>query len=447
MALNISKIDLFEYLKMQNQKELIESYEKLSTEAQDNFLNQLAKLNYQYPDLIQTRTTPTPIPTDSLKSLIQVDKTNAADSEQGIKALKDEVVSTLILAGGDGSRLDFDMPKACFPISPLKKKSLIELKIETISSIFSSLNIHLPIFLLTSEQNIKDTTSFLEHQTFLDKISPYLEIIEQPSLPFVSDNNKWFLSSPEKLAKGPNGNGGFLQALFQSGYFDKLETQGIQHLVVAPIDNPLANPFDTALIGRHIRNENDITFYCNKRTSLKENTGLVAFNHNHLSIIDYNNLNETLYTAHKKEELAYPYGNTNLFCISLSFLRRCFEDKKLPIHWVKKKMRKYDAPSQSYHDIWGWKGEKFITDLVSLADKPEVVYLNRFENFAPIKTLEGPNGINFVHDTIYEKNRRIFERVTGEKTSAKFELAMKYYTPFFTPKFPKDQNLNGLYIE
>ena len=53
-------------------------------------------------------------------------------SALGRQALRNGRVALFLVAGGQGSRLGFDGPKGCFPVSPLKSKSLFQLFAEQV---------------------------------------------------------------------------------------------------------------------------------------------------------------------------------------------------------------------------------------------------------------------------------------------------------------------------
>jgi UDP-N-acetylglucosamine pyrophosphorylase len=253
-------------------------------------------------------------------------------------------VASIILAGGEGSRLGFNLPKALLPI-PFRgeTKRLID------------------IFL--------DKTPKGKKLTLLTSKSGYpilkkekVDCLVQENLPYLTENFEWKLREDDgHLMQGPDGNGGLLRALFQSGYLEKLKKAGILYIEILPIDNPLLTPYDPLLIGAHIHSGSEITAKAFKREDPNEKVGVFALSQGKTTIIDYTK------EAHTEALL---WANINHMVLNISFLEKVHS---LPIHWVKK--------GNFY------KGEQFITDLLSLASCVSIIAVERKSSFTPIKTI------------------------------------------------------------
>lgn len=421
------------YLTMQKQVELLEDISQLPEVEQKKFLEQLSKLIKFFPNKIPPVDTSSFYSKQLLKPFTTPKHLSKKSFQIGLDALNQSSVATIILAGGDGSRLNYDKPKGCFPISPIKKKSLFELHFEKIKFLQKHIEKPLQICVLSSEKNKDITLKFLQDHKYFD-INPHLiHILEQPSIPLINEKNKWFFETSDKIATGPNGNGGFISALFKSDVVQQLESLGCLYFMMISIDNPLADPFDIHLIGQHISHQNDMSFYCYKRDCPQERTGILSYYQDQFIIVDYNNFDEQTYSLKNKTGFSFPYANTNIFCLSLDFLKTIYQKDLLPIHWIKKLASQYNFSTHDYKTITAWKGEKFITDLLQFTTKIEAIEIDKALVFAPLKSLYGVNDVNSVHQAIFNKNQSIYKKLTGSKTFENFELSMEYYSPFGNP--------------
>jgi len=253
-------------------------------------------------------------------------------------------IGTIILAGGEGSRLGHNGPKGTL----LYKGE----------SLFSHLMNKLPhptppVLILTSTRNHVATKDHFEEHGWFKHNPLAIQFVKQPDLHYLNKEGKAL------DIQGPNGNGGLLD-VFNPEPWRQL---GVEHVIIIPVDNPLADPYDRELVAFQIETGSEIVFRAFKRKDPFEKVGAS----NGFTIVDY-----------QSEDLSdltlYPFGNMNLFSCSLSFLAR---KPELPIHWVAKK-----TPT----GIDAFKGEKFITDLTGLARRSQALICSREAWFSPIKT-------------------------------------------------------------
>lgn len=335
----------------------------------------------------------------------------------GENAIKGGKVFSLLMAGGDGTRLGFHKPKGCFEISLIKRKSLFQLHCEKIHALQKKLSCSLSLIILTSPKNHSATKLFFREHDFFTLKSSQIFFITQPLFPLYTTNQEWFLKSPTEISSGPNGNGGLFQAI--TPFLEKFSS--CDHLMITNIDNPLANLYDPSLIGTHIKHQAEISLRCFKKDHTKENVGALTYCDNHLSIIDYTSLQELS---------SFPYGNINVFCFSFPFVKNLCTKHSLPIHWIEKKGFFYDRETDSSKEITLLKGEKFITDTLALAKK--VIALDSIieDHFAPLKNLKGLNDVAAVQTALLHRDQKIFHQLTGLDThNHLFELSMDFYYP------------------
>lgn len=413
--LTLEQAELF--LEKQEQTALFLSIISLSPSEQKPLLQQLAYLSH-------TLKNPFPLPIinhphtfSNITPFTSPLKETKEHIIIGNQAIKDGKVLTLLLAGGDGSRLGLNQPKGCFEISLIKRKSLFQLHCEKIFSLQKSLSCTLPLIILTSPSNHNATKSYFEDHNFFNLYSSQLFFITQPLLPLYNTNQEWFFKTSTEVSTGPNGNGGVFQALTPF-----LETfSNCDHLMITNVDNPLANLYDPALIGAHIHHQADVSLRCFKKDPTKEKVGALAYINHQLAIIDYTS---------SQDLSSFPYGNINVLCFSFPFIRTLCSKLTLPIHWVEKKGLCYNPKTQLSKEITTIKGEKFITDTIAFAKKAIALESEIEDHFAPLKNLKGIDDVASVQTALLHKDQKIFHALTGlDAHNHLFELSMDFHYP------------------
>ena len=242
-----------------------------------------------------------------------------------------------------------------------------------------------------------------------------IDLLPQPFLPYYHDK-KWLLASEKSLALGPNGNGGLLDIFAKTPYLSHLKERGIDHLTLTSIDNPLADPFDAKMVGAHIAKKADTTLIALPHNPKRPHVGTLCQTKNGLAIVDYT----------KKE--SHGLANANIFTFSREFLEKSAQ-QNLPIHWVEKETAIYEPLMKKEERIKALKGEKFITDLIDLAENPLPLLAQERDCFAPLKNLKGIDSVATCQEAIYRKNREILGNLTGAPTSRNVELTASFYYP------------------
>lgn len=344
------------------------------------------------------------------------------DGAIDISALREGKVATLVLAGGAGSRLRYLHPKGCYPISPVKHKSFFQLLFERTLAAekYYETQLRIGFVVAFDAQNI--ILDFFKRHDYFGFDKDRIDIIPQGFIPYYDKEEHWFLERRDAIACGSDGSGGFLRALDNANYYDFLLEKGIEQISVLPIDNPLADPFHAPFTSRHVAEKADVSILCCKRGAGENNAGLIVEKEGKIGIADYTLFGNDL----------PPSGglvNTNIFLFSLSFLKKAAREITLPIRWVEKTIRRFDPESQKETNVIAFKGEKFVTDLIYYAEKVLPLSAPREETFAPLKSLDGANGVASVQAAIFKRNREIIKELTGIPTTDNIELTMDFYYP------------------
>ncbi len=279
----------------------------------------------------------------------------------------------VILAGGQGSRLGYDLPKGCFELH--LGHSLFSILAKKLNSDFGYLAI------MTSEDNDKATRMFFEHHHYFDLNPSHIDFFKQPVIPVMASNKKWVLNSKKELFLSPAGNGAFFQAFFKSLVFQKWKDLGIEVINVCPIDNFLAEPQDFELMNLIQEGYDLVVRGIEKRQ--EEKIGTLLQHNGQLMVVEYGQLNS----------LPPSLGYSGLFAISIDFLVLAAE-KQLNWNLAKKKGKIFSLGKEEEIEII--KFEKFIFDPFVEAKKFGVLNTCRKKYFCPLKDKLGPYGIESV---------------------------------------------------
>lgn len=412
------------------QDHLLNHFDQLNDKEKESLLAQIEKLHIPTFREQQQLLTPSPHPPirllDPVSDSVHVDD----DNREGIgkKAIKEGKVGCLLIAGGQGSRLNFQGPKGCFPISVIKNKSLFQLFAEKILAAGKEAGRPLPLAVMTSPLNHEETVAFFkEHQLFgLDPSQ--LSFFRQEMLPILDDQENMFLDQPGRIAEGPDGNGSCFKRFFDSGIWDKWYEAGVRLVNTVLVDNPLADPFDAQLIGFHADENADVVLKCTTRRDAEEKVGLIVKHNGHVEVIEYSEIKEAdRNLTNDSGDLLYNLANLSLFSFSMDFIKLTAH-KEMPLHLAHKAVPSLANPAPQEPNAW--KFETFIFDALQYATKIKTLIYSRESCFSPLKNGAGKDSVETVKKDLQRRDREVFEQITGNPATDKpFELSQQFYYP------------------
>jgi UDP-N-acetylglucosamine/UDP-N-acetylgalactosamine diphosphorylase len=102
--------------------------------------------------------------------------------------------------------------------------------------------------------------------------------------------------------------------------------------------------------------------------------------------------------------------------------------KEIPLHLAHKAVKTLTTPTPDEPNAW--KFETFIFDILHYAIKIKTLVYPREICFSPLKNRQGPNSINSVQEALQQRDRVIFEQISGQKApDHPFELSQSFYYP------------------
>ncbi len=407
---------LHDRLKKYGQEHVLQFWGELTIDEQEALaadilavdLEQVAKLHQEFQQPHATQSLHVEC-IESPPSVRPGDPTNRISPEVaqqvGEAALKSGLIGVVIVAGGQGSRLGFEHPKGMYPIGPVSGSSLFQILIEKIRATADRCGASIPLYLMTSPATHASTIEFLEANHRFGLADDDLRIFCQGTMPAVDrETGSLVLQEKSKLFFSPNGHGGMVEALEQSGSIDDMRQRGIEHLFYCQIDNALVEMIRPEFIGYHILANSELTTQVVRKSSPTEKVGNVISVDGRVRMIEYSDLTDELAEATNEDgSLRIWAGNIAVHAFSVSFLERMIgQTDSLPFHFAEKKVP-YVSESGAMvkpSEANAVKFERFIFDLMPQAMRSLVVEVDRESTFAPLKNAEGSESPEWVRDQI-----------------------------------------------
>ncbi|MDZ7261772.1 MAG: UTP--glucose-1-phosphate uridylyltransferase, partial [candidate division KSB1 bacterium] len=250
----------------------------------------------------------------------------------GEGALRAGKVAALLVAGGQGTRLGFDGPKGMFPIGPVSGKSLFQLLAEKIRAVAKRYDTTIAWYIMTSEANHQQTKEFFQrHNNFG---LPEVFFFQQDMVPSVDTKGKLLLEARDRIVTSPNGHGGSLSALKNSGALDDMRSRGIELIFYFQVDNVLLKMCDPVFLGYHLLQGAEMSAKVIQKRDPYEKMGVVGRLNNRLAVIEYSNLSrEDMEATNPDGSLKYSFGSIAIHILNVDFVEReNLGGLKLPYH-------------------------------------------------------------------------------------------------------------------
>jgi UDP-N-acetylglucosamine/UDP-N-acetylgalactosamine diphosphorylase len=431
--------EITETLIENGQEHILEHLDLMTVEQKNALINDLQQVDFKLLESLFETYKKLPVSKNEKKvfsaaEVLSFDEGDASVKERkrlyeiGEDYLSQGKIAVFLVAGGQGTRLGFDGPKGCYSISPVKGKSLFQLFSENILGLQRRYGKEFPWYIMTSNENNEETLSFFRKNSFFGLNEDNVRFIIQKQVPSFDFNGKLIISGDKKLLKNPNGHGGSMQALYDSGALSEMRNSGIEEIFYFQVDNPLVKIADPLFAGAHISSSADISSKVVRKTDPDERVGIIGKVDGKLGCIEYSELSSEQVRERKEDgSLLFNSGNIAIHMLNRNFVEKLNneENKGLPYHLAVKDAVALGVKSGNHtlEYIKGIKPEMFIFDAFSFAKRSVTMEVERSEEFSPVKNNEGK-------DSPETARRAMVERcVKWINQSGKRDL------------FPKDANI------
>lgn len=416
---------LKEWIDQLNQPHLLEGIDLLSSEQQNRFLTQLKRYSPLTLKMQRELLLKPPVDLLSIQPLTNVSFSGSKeDRERGEELLSKGKASCLILAGGQGSRLQ-QGPKGLIPITRILHKSFLQLFCEKVKAASFRYGHAFPLYIMTSFLNHQVIEQFLKQHDFFGLSKDQVVLFQQELLPFLDETGNWLLEQPGTLAEGPCGNAQSIEKMISLEILQMLSQKGIDSLQVIFIDNPLADPFDSNALGLKERLHLDVVIKGVKRESKEEKMGVLIEQDGHLQVLEYSELPSSLAAL-------CPYSSTGLLCFSISSLLNLYLNHhvELPFHIANKTTKIQDPKTKAEKIVPVYKYEQFLFDLLPFFKQTAALIYPREEIYAPLKNATGDRSLFAVQEALLAFDKKVLSQLTGSLLGPiEIELDPAFYYP------------------
>ncbi len=396
-------------LKKHNQHHLLTFWEQLNPAQRQNLLAQIEALDFTKIDdwaakfvkkppssVIAAEIAPavsySPVPTDPEQR-----RKYTRALQLGRELISAGKVAAFVVAGGQGTRLGFDGPKGDLHISPVRGKTLFQIFAESVAAASAKYRTTCPWYIMASPLNYAQTAQIFRSNCYYGLNEKDVFIFKQGTLPNFGFDGRILLADKHTIACSPDGHGGSLKALFQSGVLEDMKKRGIEFISYFQVDNPLINIFDPLFIGLHAIDKAEMSSKALIKTGPKEKVGVFCLVDGRVTVIEYSDLPEELAEKQNPDgSLVFGLGSIAIHIINTDFVGRLnIGGFSLPLHRAVKEIPHIDRQGMPVQPDKpnGVKLESFVFDALPLASKSIILQTLRQQEFAPVKNATGTDSV------------------------------------------------------
>jgi len=400
IARNLEEEKLFKQIYEKGQRHLLRFWEQLTEEQKNILVEDLKKIDFHQlerakkvidekfhlrGDFSLPEVIPVPRTDDELKREREAEKI-------GADFISKSRVAAFTAAGGQSSRLGLEIPKGCYPVTPVKHKSLFQVFAEKILYMQEKYGANIPWVIMVSETNDLQTREFFQEHDFFGLDKNCIRFIRQDMFPAVDENGKILLAEKHRIYKSPTGHGGALSTLWDSKTCEWLKEKGIEGIFYFQVDNVLVKVLDPVFIGYHVSHGCKMSSKCVKKKNPDEKMGVFALWNGITRVVEYTETSVLEVPEKGLKASQFNMGNIAIHMLNLNFVEELNRGGlKLPWHRAHKKIPYIDEHGNRVipQKPNGYKFETFIFDALVRAGNSIVMEIKREEEFSPLKNSEG----------------------------------------------------------
>ncbi|KAF8820752.1 UTP-glucose-1-phosphate uridylyltransferase subfamily protein [Cardiosporidium cionae] len=380
---------------------------------------------------------------------------NAVDSEctrrwrrLGLQSFAQGAVATVIMAGGQSTRLGGSIPKGCVVATPISEKSLFQIFCERLQRLKAlsitegfEITADAPLYIMTSREINDSTISFFKEHDYFGLNPSCVTFFEQSLAPTFDLQGNFLLKNATTLAKNPDGNGGIFRTLKEKGILKDMHQRDVSYLHIFSVDNILCKVADPVFIGYCLFCKAGIGNKCVTRSGPYENVGVFCSKNISLDgsspetsqqrtgcVVEYSELSDDVRHSLDKESntLLFSAGNICNHVFSLSIMDKLAESSWMQhcYHIAYKVVPFYDTSKRCVvnpNTKNAIKLERFIFDAFECHRNIVGLEVAREEEFSPIKNAHGADSpetaaamVSALHNTWIKKAKIVVAPLTPE---------------------------------
>ena len=389
-----------ELLEKNNQSHLLEYFDELNDDQKEHLLEQISEIDFDLIKLIENADTPDErgviTPLDAEVSIKEIEENADKFRAKGVEAIKEGKVAALLLAGGMGTRLGSDKPKGMYNIGETKDVFIFEMLIRNLMDVVDEVGVWVPLYIMTSEKNDKDTREFFEEKNYFGYNKDYVKFFKQEMAPACDFDGKIYLERKDRISTSPNGNGGWFISFNKAGLLEEAKAKGIEYINLFAVDNVCQRMVDPLFVGAMLDGGYVSASKVVSKAAPEEKVGVLCLEDGMPSIVEYYELTEEMrYETLPDGSLAYKDGVILNYLFSIKALEENMNNN-LVTHVVKKKIECLDENGNAKKPETenGYKFETLVLDMIHDMDNCLAYEVVREKEFAPIKNKTGVDSVD-----------------------------------------------------
>ena len=406
-----TKADAEKILSEKSQLHVLKDFDNLSEEKKTEFLKQIENINWADISMIGKETA-IPRGKFSVPAAVSIEEIEASKDKflkAGIESIKKGEVAAVLLAGGMGTRLGFDLPKGCFNVGTSHELYIFECLINNLMDVVKQCDVYIPLYIMTSEKNDGATQDFFEKHNYFGYNKDYVKFFIQDMACAVDYKGKLLLEEKGRLATSPNGNGGWFSSMVKAGLDKDLHKRNVKWINIFAVDNVCQRIADPVFVGATILGNYECGSKVVRKVEPNEKMGLLCLEDGMPSIVEYYEMSKEMSEARAEDgSLLYKYGVILNYLFSLEKLEEIVNNK-LTVHVVEKKIpyinEKGEAISPTEPN--GYKFELLVLDMIHMMKNNLAFEVVREREFAPIKNLHGVDSVDSARELLVKNGVKL----------------------------------------
>jgi len=325
---------------------------------------------------------------------------------RGERLVADGKVAAFVVAGGQGTRLGYDGPKGCLQATPVAKKPLFQVFAEQILAAGRRAGKPIPWYVMTSPSNDAATREFFAGRDNFGLAGDDVFFLQQGTMPAIGLDGRMLLAEKGMVATNPNGHGGCLPALRDSGALDDMAGRGVEIISYFQVDSPLVRCIDPLFIGLHAAHRAEMSAKALAKRDPLERLGNFCLIDGRATVVEYSDMPEGPARQMGPDGvLRFSAGSIAIHLLSRTFVERLTAGGKcrLPYHRAEKKAPHVadDGRRVEPAEPNAVKCEMFVFDAMPLAEQTVILQTFRDEEFSPVKNAAGADSLaTCLHDQV-----------------------------------------------
>lgn len=406
-----TKADAEKILNEKSQLHVLKDFDNLSEEKKTEFLKQIENINWADISMIGKETS-IPRGNFTVPAAVSIEEIEASKDKflkAGIESIKKGEVAAVLLAGGMGTRLGFDLPKGCFNVGTSHELYIFECLINNLMDVVKQCDAYIPLYIMTSEKNDGATQDFFEKHNYFGYNKDYVKFFIQDMACAVDYKGKLLLEEKGRLATSPNGNGGWFTSMVKAGLDKDLHKRNVKWINIFAVDNVCQRIADPVFVGATILGNYECGSKVVRKVEPNEKMGLLCLEDGMPSIVEYYEMSKEMSEARAEDgSLLYKYGVILNYLFSLDKLEEIVNNK-LTVHVVEKKIpyinEKGEAISPTEPN--GYKFELLVLDMIHMMKNNLAFEVVREREFAPIKNLHGVDSVDSARELLVKNGVKL----------------------------------------